>query len=193
MVIGYAVDALANSRAFFWSPAKGLEFVDSHLISHGIILGGIELNAATNSSADGSIVLCVDTTNSNLYLVRIDGDHLGLTTPTNIYASLAGVAAGSNNTIVSTLPIASLSNTSGFSLGSIPAAGDVDASGGSVLRVWGSGTFMSDYGFNGDDKGGLGAVGATYFMNNAFPWARACSMATAMWTACGAAARKTKT
>ena len=156
-------------RAFFWTPDDNvMQMVDTYLSANGVNLGGASLNSVVDISGDGSILLCTDTVNSSLYLVRIDGKYLGITTPNNIYASLAEVAAGSSSSIANSLPIAGLSNTSGFSLGTIPSAGEVDTSGGSVLRVWASGTFSSDYSFNGDDKGASGSAGATYFMDNGF-------------------------
>ena len=167
-MVGGEVYFSANSDAFFWTQNHGIQIVDNYLRSNGINPGGTSLSTVNDISGDGSILLCFDKTTNSLYLVRIDGDYLGITTPSNIYASLAEVAAGSSSSIANTLPIASLSNTSGFSLGTIPSAGEVDTSGGSVLRVWASGTLSTDYGLSGDDKGAIGAVGASYFMNNGF-------------------------
>lgn len=156
----------ASAGAFFWRPSDpGVAYdVTSHLNSHGVNTGGVTLQGVFGISDDGSILLCLSNNITDLYLARIDGDFLGLTSPTNIYSSLSAVAGGASSLITS-LPMANLPGTT-FNVGNIPAAGSGE--GGNTLRVWASGTFMTDSDFSNNDQGASGGAGATYFMDNGF-------------------------
>jgi hypothetical protein len=168
IVAGYAIIPFTATNAFFWSaddPAVS-HVLNQHLASNGVNMSGINLQYVRSISADGSIMLCLDTA-PQLYVVRIDGDTPGLTTPANIYTSLAGVQAGASSLAIASLPIAQLPGSAYFSMGNIPSAGDDENKSG-VFRMWGSGSFSSEYNFNGSDKGAIGAAGVTYFMNNGF-------------------------
>jgi probable HAF family extracellular repeat protein len=161
VVVGGMANIIPEYRAFFWTPEHGTQDINTHLSAHGVNLSWIVLTDAYAVSGDGSIVLCDGS--GGPYLVRIDGDYLGLANPTNVFASLASVAAGSSASIVASLPISSLPGVD-FRLGNIPPAGD-GGTGGS-WRAWSSGTVLSDRKMSGEYEGISGGAGLTYYMTN---------------------------
>ena len=104
VVVGNAEDSGLTQRAFRWTAATGMQSIASLLTAAGVNITGWLLTAAFAVSADGTVIVGMDT--PRVWIVRLSPSGSGIITTTEAarsFASLGAVGQTGNATIGSSL------------------------------------------------------------------------------------------
>ncbi|MDO9405823.1 MAG: autotransporter domain-containing protein [Polaromonas sp.] len=99
VVVGASRDAAGDSKAFRWSETYGMQAVDQWLAGAGVLVNNWDLQGASGTNADGSIVVGYGENGSGIYswLARVSSYGSGVMQTANYTASLAAAGESVNN------------------------------------------------------------------------------------------------